>query len=269
MAAKFGESRQTTDVTPGLTQERSSQIPIVAAIVLLTLLAWAYLLHLHAQMTGAMADGEAMRAMGMPLDQPWTITDVGFAFVMWAVMMAGMMSPSATPVLLVVARAASARGESSRTPLVFGAGYFAVWTGFSAVATLAQWVLHNAALLSPSMAAVSPRAAGIALVVAGLYQLTPEKRACLQHCRNPIDFLMMHWRPGAAGSFGLGVRHGWYCLGCCWALMIVLFAVGLMNLVWVAAIGAVILLEKTAWGGVALARVTGAVLILVGGYSAL
>jgi predicted metal-binding membrane protein len=99
--------------------------------------------------------------------------------------------------------------------------------------------------------------------------MTPEKRACLQHCRNPIDFLMMYWRPGATGSFGLGVHHGWYCLGCCWALMIVLFAVGLMNLVWVAAISAVILVEKTAWGGVALARVTGVLLILVGGYSAL
>jgi predicted metal-binding membrane protein len=256
-------------VSPASTHERSSQIPVVGAIVLLTLLAWAYLLYQHGHMTAAMADADAMRAMGMPMEQPWTITDVGFAFVMWVVMMAGMMGPSAAPVLLVVAKAARARGESSRTTFLFGAGYFAVWTGFSIVATLAQWVLHNAALLSSSMAAVSPRAAGIALVVAGLYQLTPEKRACLQHCRNPIDFLMMHWRPGAAGSFGLGVHHGWYCLGCCWALMIVLFAVGLMNLVWVAAISAVILIEKTAWGGVALARVTGALLILAGGYSAL
>ena len=266
---KFGESRQRTDVTPGVTHGRSSQTPVIGAIVLLTLLAWAYLFHLHAQMTGAISNAEAMRAMGMPMDQLWTMTDVGFAFVMWIVMMAGMMSPSAAPVLLVVARAASARGESSRTSLLFGAGYFAVWTGFSTVATLAQWMLHDAALLSSSMAAVSPRAAGITLVVAGLYQLTPEKRACLQHCRNPIDFLMMHWRPGAAGSFGLGVHHGWYCLGCCWALMIVLFAVGLMNLGWVAAISAVVLIEKTAWGGVVLARVTGALLILVGGYSAL
>ena len=266
---RFGESPGRIDVSPASLQERSPQIVVVGAIVLLTVLAWVYLLHLHGQMTNAMADVEAMRAMGMPMDQPWTVTDVGFGFVMWVAMMAGMMSPSAAPVLLVVARAASTRGESSRTAVLFGAGYFAVWTGFSAVATLAQWILHNAALLSPSMAAVSPRAAGIVLVVAGLYQLTPEKRACLQHCRNPIDFLMMHWRPGAAGSFGLGVRHGWYCLGCCWALMIVLFAVGLMNLVWVAAISAVILIEKTAWGGVGLARVTGALLILVGGYSAL
>ena len=266
---KSGESRQKTDVSPASVHERSSQLPVVGAIVLLTLLAWAYLFHLHAQMAGATAHAGAMRAMGMSMHQPWTMPDVGFAFVMWVVMMAGMMSPSAVPVLLVVAKAASARGESSRTPVVFGAGYFAVWTGFSAAATLAQWMLHDAALLSPSMAAVSPRVAGIVLVLAGLYQMTPEKRACLQHCRNPIDFLMMHWRPGAAGSFGLGVHHGWFCLGCCWALMIVLFAVGLMNLAWVAAISAVVLLEKTAWGGVALARITGLLLILVGGYSAL
>ena len=264
-----GESQQKTDLRPAPAGERSPQLPVVFAIVLLTVLAWIYLFHLHAQMTGAMANAETMRAMGMPMDQPWTTTDVGFAFVMWVVMMAGMMSPSVVPVLLVVARAAAARGDSSRTAVVFGAGYFAVWAGFSTVATLAQWMLHNAALLSPSMAAASPRVAGIVLVVAGLYQMTPEKRACLQHCRNPIDFLMMHWRPGAAGSFGLGVHHGWYCLGCCWALMTVLFALGLMNLMWVAAISAVILLEKTAWGGVVLARVTGALLILTGGYSAL
>ena len=266
---KSGESRQNTDVSPASIQGRSSQIPVVGAIVVLTLLAWAYLFHLHAQMTGAMANADAMRAMGMPMYRPWTMPDVGFGFVMWVVMMAGMMSPSAAPVLLVVGRAAAARGESSRTVFLFGAGYFAVWMGFSAVATLAQWTLHNAALLSSSMAAVSPRVAGIVLVVAGLYQMTPEKRACLQHCRNPIDFLMMHWRPGAAGSVALGVHHGLFCLGCCWALMVVLFAVGLMNLVWVAAISAVVLIEKTAWGGVGLARVTGALLILVGGYSAL
>lgn len=266
---RSGEPPGRTDVNPASTHERSPQVVVLGAIVLLTLLAWAYLLHLNGQMTAAAADADAMRAMGMPMDQPWTMTDVGFAFVMWVVMMAGMMSPSAAPVLLIVARAASARRESSRTAIVFGAGYFAVWTGFSTVATLAEWMLHDAALLSSSMAAVSPRAAGIALVVAGLYQMTPEKRACLQHCRNPIDFLMMYWRPGAAGSFGLGVHHGWYCLGCCWALTIVLFAVGLMNLAWVAAISAVILIEKTAWGGVALARVTGVLLILIGGYSAL
>jgi predicted metal-binding membrane protein len=249
--------------------DRSHQVSVLGAIALLTLLAWAYLLYLQGQMTATMADGEMMRAMGMPMDQPWALTDVAFSFVMWIVMMAAMMSPAAAPVLLVVAGSASARGESSRTASLFGAGYFTVWVLFSIAATLAQWGLHEAALLSSSMAAVSPRAAGIALVVAGLYQMTPEKRACLQHCRNPIDFLVTYWRPGPAGSFGLGVHHGWYCLGCCWALMVVLFAVGLMNLVWVAAISAAVLIEKTAWGGVAFARVTGVLLILVGGYSAL
>ena len=247
---------------------RAAQIPVVAAIVLLTLLAWAYLLHLQAQMAGTMADADAMRAMGMPMDQPWTTTDVWFAFVMWTVMMIGMMSPSVAPVLFVVAKSAKARGDSSRVTLSFAAGYLAVWTGFSAVAMLAQWILHNASLLSSSMT-LGPRAAGITLVIAGLYQLTPEKRACLQHCRNPIDFLMTAWRPGLIGSFRMGLHHGFYCLGCCWALMIVLFAVGVMNLVWVAGISVVILIEKTVTGGVALSRIVGVLLILVGGYSAL
>jgi predicted metal-binding membrane protein len=219
-------------------------------------------------MTAAVADADAMRAMGMPMGQSWSRTDAWFAFIMWTVMMIGMMSPSVAPVLLVVARSSAARRESSRVTMSFAAGYLAVWTGFSAVATLAQWILHNASLLSPSMA-IGPRAAGIALVISGLYQLTPEKRACLQHCRNPIDFLMTAWRPGLAGSFRMGVQHGLYCLGCCWALMIVLFAVGVMNLAWVAGISAVILIEKTAWGGVVLSRATGVLLILLGGYSAL
>ena len=265
---KSGESLQRSKGSPAPARERLSQIPVVGAIVLLTLLAWAYLLHLHGQMAATVADADAMRAMGMPMDQSWTRIDAWFAFVMWSVMMAGMMSPSVVPVLLVVGRSAKARGDSSRITMSFAAGYLAVWTGFSAVAMLAQWFLRNFSLLSSSMT-LGPRAAGIVLVIAGLYQLTPEKRACLQHCRNPIDFLMMAWRPGLAGSFRMGVQHGLYCLGCCWALMIVLFAVGVMNLVWVAGISAVILIEKTAWGGVALSRIAGVLLILFGGYSAL
>jgi len=252
-------------------QERASEIVVVGAIALLTLLAWAYLLYLHRHMTAMMADGEAMRAMGMSMNQPWTAADAWFAFVMWTVMMAGMMSPSAAPVLLVVARSAVARGESlaSSSTMAFAAGYFAVWTGFSALAAVAQWKLHELSLLSPSMATASPRAAGVILALAGLYQMTPEKRACLTHCRNPIDFLMTFWRPGAAGAFRMGVHHGLYCLGCCWALMTVLFAVGVMHLGWVAVISAIVLIEKTAWGGVALSRMTGVALILVGAYSAL
>ena len=207
-----------------------------------------------------------MLEMGMRMDTPWSAADAFFTFTMWAVMMVGMMSPSAAPVLLLFAATHARRVEHRvrATVPMFGLGYIAVWVGFSAVATLAQWALHNAALLSPMMAAASPGVAGALLVVAGVYQLTPLKRACLAHCQTPLGFLMSHWRDGAAGAFQMGLRHGIYCLGCCWALMLVLFAVGVMNLAWVAVLTAFILLEKMGDGGARVARVGGAMLIVLG-----
>jgi predicted metal-binding membrane protein len=253
------------------TSERHTQIWVVGAVAGLATLAWVYLFLLHREMSVMAANAQAMLTMGMRANDPWTAADVWFGFVMWTVMMAGMMAPSAAPILLLVSRSASSRGgeRASLTVAAFGVGYFAIWTGFAAIATLVQGALHNMTLLSPSMATVSPRAAGIILVIAGLYQLTPEKRVCLVHCRNPIDFLMTSWRPGRAGAFHMGLQHGLFCLGCCWALTLVLFGVGVMNLVWVAAISVVVLMEKAGWGGLILSRATGVALILFGGYSAL
>ena len=242
---------------------------MLATVTVLTALAWIYLIHVHGRMAGAGDYAAAMRAMGMAVDQPWTVGDARLGFVMWTVMMTGMMAPAAAPTLQVMAGSAVNRGESSWSTVLFAFGYFAAWTAFSALATLAQWFLHETALLTPSMTAVSARGAGIALVVAGLYQLTPEKRACLIRCRNPIDFLMTAWRPGLAGAFRMGLHHGAYCVGCCWALMIVLFGVGVMNLAWVAAISVLVLFEKAGWGGLVISRVSGVALILFGAYSAL
>jgi len=179
--------------------------------------------------------------------------------------MAAMMLPSAMPVLLLAARAPAAKqaGRAS-TAFLFGAGYFLVWAGFSAAATLAQWALHDAALLSPAMAVASPRLAGVILIGAGLYQLTPLKHACLAHCRNPLDFLMSHWRSGRTGALLMGAHHGAYCLGCCWVLMTVLFAVGVMNLIWVAALAAFVLIEKYGPAPVAVSRLAGIALIAFG-----
>jgi predicted metal-binding membrane protein len=173
-----------------------------------------------------------MMEMGMRVDAPWGAADAFFTFTMWAVMMVGMMTPSAAPVLLLFAATYARRAEGGGRASVpmFGLGYIAVWVAFSACATLAQWALHDAALLSPMMAAASPRLSGALLIAAGAYQLTPLKRACLMHCQTPIGFLMSHWRDGAVGAFQMGLRHGVYCLGCCWPLMGVLFAVGVMNL---------------------------------------
>lgn len=218
-------------------------------------------------MDASMADAMAMAEMGMPMDAPWTRVEVLSTIAMWTVMMVGMMTPSALPVLLVVAKSAGTRGEG-RIPasaLAFGAGYLIVWCGFSVVAGLAQWLLHDAALLSPAMAAASPRIAAGILVGAGVYQLTPLKRACLLHCQSPISFLMAHWRQGLAGSLRMGLHHGVYCLGCCWAIMLVLFVVGVMNLAWVAAIGVFVLLEKTGFFGLMLSRFAGAGLVIWGG----
>ena len=207
-----------------------------------------------------------MREMGMTMDMPWTAADVFFTFTMWTVMMVGMMAGSAAPVLLLFGSARRGRGARGvpLAVLLFGLGYLVVWTGFSACAALVQWALHQAAMLSPMVAMSSPRLAGAILIGAGTYQLTPIKGACLTHCRSPLGFLMINWRDGHTGALRMGIRHGAYCLGCCWALMCVLFAVGVMNLIWVAALTAFVLVEKIGPAGAVVARIAGAAMIIFG-----
>jgi predicted metal-binding membrane protein len=207
-----------------------------------------------------------MAEMGMAMDTPWTAADLFFTFAMWAVMMVGMMAGSAAPVLLLFAAARARRAERGGrlAVLMFGLGYITVWIGFSACAALAQWVLHETALLSPTMAASNPYLAGAILIAAGAYQLTPWKGACLTQCRSPLGFLMTNWREGQFGALQMGIRHGAYCLGCCWALMCVLFVVGVMNLIWVAALTAFVLLEKIGPAGTIVSRAGGAAMVLGG-----
>lgn len=232
----------------------------------LTALAWTYLVHLDHQMSTAMESARAMADMGMTMDMPWSAADVFFTFAMWVVMMVGMMTASAAPVMLLFAGMHAGRGaqHTPRVVFAFGAGYLLVWTFFSAGAALAQWALHQMAMLSPSMATSSARLGGTILIAAGVYQLTPFKGACLTHCRSPLGFLMSHWRDGKAGALRMGIEHGTYCLGCCWALMCVLFVVGVMNLAWVAALTIVVLLEKIGPAGVFVARVAGVAMIASG-----
>lgn len=247
------------------TLARRDRVLIWASIVFITAVAWAYLVHLDRQMSSDMEHDRMMAEMGMPMDMPWTASDVFFTFAMWAVMMVAMMAPSAAPILLLFAAAHASRHErvSLAVPM-FALGYLVVWAGFSAFATLAQWALHQAAMLSPAMAAASPKVGGVILVVAGAYQLTPWKGACLTHCRSPLGFLMTNWREGKLGALRMGLSHGAYCLGCCWALMCVLFAVGVMNLIWVAALTVFVLLEKIGPAGGIVARVAGAVIVVFG-----
>jgi predicted metal-binding membrane protein len=139
-----------------------------------------------------------------------------------------------------------------------------VWTGFSAAAAAAQWALHEAAMISPSMRTASPWLGGGTLVAAGLYQLTPSKGACLAHCQTPLNYLMAHWRDGAVGALRMGLGHGAYCVGCCWAVMCVLFVVGVMNLLWVAVLSVFVLVEKTGKAGRLVGRLAGAGLMAAG-----
>lgn len=237
-----------------------------ACLAVTTALAWAYLVHLDRQMSSSMEYDTMMAKMGMTTEMSWRAADVFFTFTMWAVMMVGMMAGTAAPVLLLFAAARAGRGERGArlAVLMFGLGYVTVWVGFSVCAALAQWTLHQTAMLTPTMAASSPYLAGAILIVAGAYQLTPWKGTCLTRCRSPLGFLMTSWRDGQLGALQMGVRHGSYCLGCCWALMCVLFVVGVMNLVWVAALTGFVLFEKIGPAGVIVARLAGTGMVLVG-----
>jgi predicted metal-binding membrane protein len=223
-------------------------------------LAWLYLI----RTAGAM---DAAGPMDMVRVRAWGSSDFFFIFLMWAIMMVGMMVPTAIPMTLVygaVVRKAARQGTVVAPTLVFVAGYLAVWTLFSLGAALAQWGLDRAALLSPMMVTTSPVIGAGLLIAAGLYQMTPLKRACLSHCRSPAHFISTHWRPHAAGAFRMGLEHGTYCLGCCWLLMGLLFVVGVMNLLWIAAIAVFVLLEKIIPHETLPARIGGLTMILIG-----
>jgi predicted metal-binding membrane protein len=249
---------------------RRDRIAILAALAATTAIAWAYLVLLAVQMQGMDAMG-SMSEPGAVAIRAWSAADFGLMFLMWAVMMVGMMVPSAAPMVMMYA-AVSRKAESHGNPVAptacFVAGYVAVWTAFSFLATLAQWGLDRAALLSPMMVTSSPWLGALLLGFAGVYQLTPAKDTCLRHCRAPAHFISEHWRPGPTGAFRMGVVHGAFCLGCCWALMGLLFFGGVMNLLWIAAIAAFVLAEKLLPAGRSTARWSGFAMLAAGGFLA-
>jgi len=235
---------------------KAQRLVIYGGLAGIILLAWAYLVYLATTMR--------MTNMGMDISMPsmqaWGITDTSLTFVMWVVMMVAMMTPSAMPVILMhrtVSQRQHKEDDHLSSTWLFLLGYLVTWAGFSAVATLAQWGLHRAALLTPMMASASPLLGGILLVAAGVYQLTPLKNACLSHCRTPMGFLLAEWRNGKLGPLVMGMRHGLYCVGCCWLLMALLFVGGVMNLVWVALMAAYVLVEKVTPARMWLSRISG------------
>lgn len=242
---------------------RRDRSVIVAGLVGIAALSWIYLIHLSA----GMPDMVAIPATAMPAIAPWTATDALMMFVMWAVMMAAMMIPSATQMILLHAAVLRKRGDGQVPGTATGAfavGYLVVWTGFSALATAMQWCLEQTALLSPMMVTASPYFGAALLIAAGLYQMTPLKEVCLRHCRSPVQFLSAHWRRGNGGAFRMGLDHGAYCVGCCWVLMALLFVGGVMNLLWIAALSAFVLIEKLAPRGILAGRIGGGLMILGG-----
>src|SRR5262245_38413984 len=182
-------------------------------------------------------------------------------------MMIAMMQPSAAPMVLMhaaIGRKYQKAGRPLGTTAVFVAGYLTVWMAFSLVATAAQWGLESSGIVTGMMEVASPAIAGLVLVSAGLYQLTPLKGACLKHCQQPLTFVIHHWRTGMAGAFRMGLEHGCYCLGCCLFLIALLFVGGIMNLIWIAGIAIYVGIEKFAVGHRWLTIATGVVLIVAG-----
>lgn len=250
---------------------RRDRLVILAALLLLTALAWAYLVHLNASMAAAISSMPGMdMTMNMgPAPSPWNTEDFVFAVIMWAVMMIGMMAPSVAPTILLYARVgrlAAAQHQPFAATGWFASGYFLAWAGFSLAAAAAQTALGTALLLTPTLKSASASLSGAVLVVAGLYQWSPWKNACLEQCRAPLFFIQRHggFRKEASRSLLLGLRHGLYCVGCCWALMLLLFVAGVMNLFWIAVLAALVLIEKLWVRGVLVSRAFGVAAIAGG-----
>ncbi|MEO6564932.1 MAG: DUF2182 domain-containing protein, partial [Casimicrobiaceae bacterium] len=205
----------------------------------LSLIGWALLVWLALDM------GHPVAQLTMPASSLWTTANLLAILCMWAVMMGAMMLPSALPAVMTFARLCERGGERSRF-WSFVTAYLLVWFGFSVAATAAQWALQTANWVDPMIVSTSAWLSGSLLLIAGVYQFSPLKRICLAYCRTPIGFLLGEWRTGVRGAFVMGLRHGGFCLGCCWALMALLFVGGVMNLAWVAALSIAVAIEKLA-----------------------
>ncbi len=221
---------------------RNDRMFVLGGLIVGSLLAWAYTVRLARELPH-LHGGHIAVARTLP----WDPADVGLLFLMWAVMMIAMMVPTAAPMVLAFAKIKRQQDPNmglSSPVIAFVLGYVAVWTVFSGLATVVEWRLHVAALVTADGAAANPLFGGLLLLAAGVFQWTPLKQACLRHCRSPLAFFMTSWRDGQRGALAMGLEHGIYCVGCCWALMALMFFAGVMNLLWLAVIAAFVLLEK-------------------------
>jgi predicted metal-binding membrane protein len=239
------------------TAQRREQLVLAGLLALLTGLAWVAM----ARMAGEVPGGGRLRPC---------CASFGLIFWMWVVMMAGMMIPSVMPMVLTHAAITRRRVAGGRhvSSMVFLAGYLATWCGFSLLAALAQWALNRSSMLDPETLRVRPLTASLVLVCAGVFQLSSVKATCLSQCRAPLGYFLTEWREGRAGAFVMGLRHGWFCIGCCWLVMALLFGAGVMSLWWGAAITAFVIAEKllpwrrlVVWSGAILCFLGAAILL--------
>jgi predicted metal-binding membrane protein len=226
---------------------KRDRVIIGCAIAVAAAVAWAYIAYEAHRMNLTAVCASAGMKMGGPDLGSWSGATILPLVVMWSVMMLAMMLPSAAPMLLTFA-AVSRNRRTANQPYVpvtiFLTGYAAIWCGFSIIAALGQWLLHRAALLSPMMTSSSTLLAGLLLLIAGAFQFTRLKNSCLLRCRAPLNFIMTRWRQGWGGAFAMGIEHGAFCAGCCWALMALLFVLGVMNILWIAVLTIVVAFEK-------------------------
>jgi predicted metal-binding membrane protein len=274
--AMNGDGAKLSGLTAG------ERLWVSGGLAAVTLLAWGYTARMALTAGTGKPGAEAImghgahRMMGHgamhsalhPHLAVWGVAEAGMTFVMWTVMMAAMMLPTAIPMVLAFAAINRQREDGGAIVPVgaFTVGYLGAWTLYGVGATATQWGLHRAALLSPVTLACGPILGGALLIAAGLFQWTPWKDACLSKCRNPFGFLLTHWRPGRLGALGLGSRYGLYCVGCCWLLMALSFALGVMNLVWMAAVTIFMMVEKVAPAGRVVSRAAGVGLAVWGGW---
>jgi predicted metal-binding membrane protein len=234
---------------------------LIVLLVLLPLVSWLWIVVMARDMYGPMTGASAWM-----MTTDWDLPHLLLLWAMWAVMMTGMMLPSASPLLLLFGAMArrSSQETAGRQVYALAAGYLVIWSAFSLGATALQRVLAELMLVSSMMEATSRRVGGVLVLIAGVYQLTPFKYACLRTCQSPLGFLMSRWRAGWSGAFRTGLEHGAYCVGCCWALMLLLFAGGVMNLTVIAALTAFVAFEKLVPIGPHGARISGVLLIGAG-----
>jgi predicted metal-binding membrane protein len=242
---------------------RYNRTPAVVLVIALPLVSWMWIVVMARDMYGPMNGASAWMMTAV-----WDLRHLTLLWAMWAVMMVGMMLPSASPMLLlfggIARRSAPAASAVSGLIYAFAAGYLVVWVVFSLGAAALQRLLATLLFISPMMEAAQPVVGAVLLLIAGAYQLTPIKQVCLRTCQSPFGFLMSRWRPGVSGAFRMGLEHGALCVGCCWALMLLLFAGGVMNLAVIAALTALVAFEKLTPLGTFGARIGGVLLITAG-----